>query len=187
MRVISGSARGTKLFAPAGLNTRPTADRIKESLFNIIANDLYDICFLDLFSGSGAIGIEALSRGAVAAVFVDSSKDSIDTINRNLIKTRFSDKAVVIESDIGNALRRLFEQKRKFDIIFMDPPYNKALVNKALNYIVDFKLLNDGGYIIAEQSYDEEPPNISGLSVFKVKGYKVTKMTFLRYMEDYYE
>ena len=103
MRVISVSARGLKLKAPKGLNTRPTADRIKESLFNIIANDLYDINFLDIFSGSGGIGTEALSRGAAEAVFIDSSKESADVISENLKAARLYDRARIIKSDVFSA------------------------------------------------------------------------------------
>ena len=125
MRVISGSARGHKLKAPEGLTTRPTTDRIKESLFNIIAGDLYQCKFLDLFSGSGAMGIEALSRGADKAVFVDKDRKSISIINDNLKATRLDNKAQVLNCDVSTAVSKLKSLNEKFDIIFMDPPYGK--------------------------------------------------------------
>ena len=144
MRVISGSARGLKLKAPEGLNTRPTTDRIKESLFNIIAADLYDICFLDLFGGSGGIGIEALSRGARKAYFADSSRKSIDIINDNLKRARLDSKAVVMNCDFRQALNRIKAEGEKFDIVFLDPPYNTTLAADAAGseFRTDIKLLD---------------------------------------------
>lgn len=179
MRVISGSARGRKLKAPEGLTTRPTTDRIKESLFNIIAADLYECRFLDLFSGSGSMGIEAISRGAKKAVFVDNNRNSVAVINENIKATRFEERAEVMNCDISNAIARLGCLGEKFDIIFMDPPYNKGLVESALTYIVKANILADDGYIIAEQSQEDKIPEVMGLEVFRVKDYKITKMTFL--------
>lgn len=179
MRVISGSARGLKLKAPEGLSTRPTTDRIKESLFNIIAADLYDCRFLDLFSGSGAIAIEALSRGAKKAVMVDADIKSIRVINHNVASARVNDRAEVIKSDVAAAISRLGTRGDKFDIIFMDPPYNRDFVNRTLNNLVKADILSDSGYIIAEQSMEDDVPEISGLRVWRIKDYKITKMTFL--------
>ncbi len=179
MRVISGSARGRKLKAPEGLTTRPTTDRIKESLFNIIAGDLYECRFLDLFSGSGGMGIEALSRGAEKAVFVDNNRNSISVINDNIKAVRFEDRAEVLNCDISSAVTRLGNRGEKFDIIFMDPPYNKGFVESTLTYIVKADILADDGYIIAEQSQEDKIPDVRGLEVFRVKDYKITKMTFL--------
>lgn len=180
MRVISGSARGTKLNAPEGINTRPTTDRIKESLFNIIAFDLYECDFLDLFSGSGAIGIEALSRGANNAVFVDENKDSIKVINSNLNKTNLLTKASVINMDAQSAIKSLSNKNAKFDIIFMDPPYNKDLIYNTLKIILKCNVLNKDGYIITEQSLDEDVNDIDGFKIIRVKNYRTTKMTFFQ-------
>ncbi len=180
MRVISGSARGLKLKAPDGLSTRPTTDRIKESLFNIISADLYDCCFLDLFSGSGGIGIEALSRGAKKAVLVDSDFKSIAVIKDNIKSARVSDRAEVLKCDVNAAVAKLGSRNEKFDIIFMDPPYNRGFVESALKSIVKADILNNDGYIIAEQSKEDDLPEIEGLSVFRIKDYKITKMTFLK-------
>lgn len=125
MRVISGTARGHKLTAPGGKNTRPTGDRMKEDLFNILAPEVGGAYFLDLYCGSGAIGIEALSRGADSAVFVDESEDAIAVTKENLAKTRLSDRAEVLLMSDKTAQEKLAD--RVFDIIFMDPPYNSGI------------------------------------------------------------
>ena len=121
MRVIAGSAKRLQLKTIEGMDTRPTTDRIKETLFNMISAYIADSNFLDLFSGSGAIGIEALSRGAACAVFVEQSKKAMECIKENLRYTKLADKAEVYETDVLNALNRL-EGKKTFDYIFMDPP-----------------------------------------------------------------
>lgn len=179
MRVISGSARGLKLKAPEGMDTRPTTDRIKESLFNIIAPDLYDAVFLDLFGGSGAIGIEALSRGAKKAYIADNSRKSIAVINDNLKRARLEDKAVVMQCDFMQALDRIKALGESFDIIFLDPPYNTDMAAMAINKIAQSALLKDDGYIIAEQAANEPEINADGLKITRIKDYKVTKMTYL--------
>ena len=122
MRVIAGSARRLLLKTPEGMETRPTTDRIKETLFNMIQDDLYHCQFLDLFSGSGAIGIEALSRGARQAVFVENHPDAVETIRSNLNTTRLEEQAIVMNCDVMTALKRLEERGFSFDFIFMDPP-----------------------------------------------------------------
>ncbi len=181
MRVISGQARGLKLKAPEGLETRPTTDRIKESFFNIISPDIYDADFLDLFSGSGGIGIEALSRGAASAVFVDESQKSIDVIKDNITRARLTDRAQVIRGNVMSVIASLGAQGRAFDIIFMDPPYAKGLVEASLDAIHISGILKDGGYIVAEQSVDEAQLECDGFEVYRIKDYKrTTKMTFLR-------
>ncbi|MBQ8942353.1 MAG: 16S rRNA (guanine(966)-N(2))-methyltransferase RsmD [Firmicutes bacterium] len=179
MRVISGSARGLKLKAPEGMNTRPTTDRIKESLFNIIAAELYDICFADLFAGSGAIGIEALSRGAKKAYFSDSNRKSAEIIKDNLSRARLADKAEVFCCDYSQALSRIKANDDKIDIAFLDPPYNKGLAVRALEEIVRLELLSDDGFIIVEQAAEEPAIDVAGLKTTRVKDYKTTKMTYL--------
>lgn len=181
MRVISGSARGLKLKSPEGLNTRPTADRIKESLFNIIAPYIYDCSFLDLFSGTGAIGIEALSRGAKEACFVDFDKNSIDIINQNISLAKFEQKAIVHNLSVLDAIDKLAINNKKFDIIFLDPPYDKNLLLPALKKIEDTKILKDDGFIICEQHIKEEELNLKNLCIYRIKEYKITKMVFLKY------
>ena len=124
MRVIAGKARRIPLKTMDGLNTRPTTDRIKETLFNIIQDDIYGCRFLDLFSGSGGIGIEALSRGAKEAFFVERHKTAAACIRENLEKTHLEKQAVLLCADVFEALRRLSAKEAAMDIIFMDPPYN---------------------------------------------------------------
>ena len=181
MRVISGSARGLKLISPKDMSIRPTADRIKETLFNIISFDLPEATFLDLFSGTGAIGIEAISRGCIETIFVDKNKESIEIINTNIKKANFEEKSVVINLDVIKAIDFLKNSKKQFDIIFMDPPYEKGLIYLTLKKIISSNILKKSGFIICEQSINEEFENIKELEIFKVKEYKVTKIFFLRY------
>lgn len=181
MRVISGSARGLKLKSPEGLNTRPTADRIKESLFNIISPYIYDCSFLDLFSGSGSIGIEALSRGAKDATFVDFNKDSINILKQNISLSRLEQKSTVYNLDVSNAINTLSKNNQKFDIIFLDPPYNKGLLLPTLKKIEQLDLLKDDGFIICEQHINEPEINLDKLYTYRTKEYKITKMVFLEY------
>lgn len=184
MRVISGKSRGCKLKAPEGLSTRPTTDRIKESLFNILAPDIYDCRFLDIFSGSGAIAIEALSRGAKEAVLIDSSDKAMAVIRENLTHTKLSDNAETMKSDVFSALKTLSSNGRRFDIIFMDPPYAAGLYKKTLETIVQYNILADDGYIVAEQSSDDEAVDIEGLKNYRIKDYKTTKMVFYALGEE---
>lgn len=181
MRVISGSARGLKLKSPEGLSTRPTADRIKESLFNIIAPYLYDCSFLDLFSGSGAIGIEALSRGAKDATFVDYDKKSIDIINQNVSSAKMIEKSTIYNLNVLDALDTLNINNKSFDIIFLDPPYDKGLLLPALKKIENTNLLKKDGFIICEQHINEPDFVLDNLQTYRVKEYKITKMVFLQH------
>ncbi len=183
MRVISGCARGHKLKAPKGLTTRPTTDRIKESLFNILAPDIYGCRFLDLFSGSGAIGIEALSRGAEKAVFVDSDKNSLSVIKDNIRAVKLDNNAEVLGCDVRAAVMRLSRDRASFDIIFMDAPYGKGYTQQTLTYIAEAKILAPDGYIVAEISSGEEIPSPEGLELKRIKDYKTTKMVFFSWKE----
>lgn len=180
MRVIAGRARGSKLVGPSGQETRPTSDRIKESLFNMIGFELYDKSFLDLYSGSGAIGIEALSRGAKDATFVESSREANKAISSNINKTRFNEDSTILNMDIYKALDRLGKENKKFNIIFMDPPYNKDLINNTLQAIIDNKLLDPEGFIIIEKPKDYKLKDYKELKIWKEKDYKITTMIFLK-------
>lgn len=148
MRIISGKARGTKLYTLDGTATRPTLDRVKESLFNIIQNDIEDSTVLDLFSGSGAIGLEFLSRGAKRAVLCDSSKDAIKIIKQNVQKTHFEEKVEVYNMEFTKLVERL--QNQKFDIIYIDPPYATDLIKISLEKIIEYELVNENTKIIVE-------------------------------------
>ena len=148
MRIISGKAKGTKLYTLEGTNTRPTLDRVKESIFNIIQNDIEDSTVLDLFSGSGAIGLEFLSRGAKRAVLCDSSKDAIKIIKQNVQKTHFEEKVEVYNMEFTKLVERL--QNQKFDIIYIDPPYATDFIKISLEKIIEYELVNENTKIIVE-------------------------------------
>ena len=141
MRIISGSRRGLRLKGPKGDQTRPTEDRIKESLFNILYNINGDHVILDLFGGSGSVGLEFLSRGAKKAYFIDKSNNSIACIRDNIAHTKFEDESVVIKNDFQRALKLLSKKKIKFDYIFIDPPYERGLISKALDIIGEEDIL----------------------------------------------
>ena len=152
MRVISGSARGTKLKAPKGLSVRPTADRVKEALFNIISARVVNCLFIDLFAGSGAVGIEALSRGAASAVFVDHNRGNIALIKDNLEKTRLSESSRLLCSDAGRAIDGLAAENLKADLIFIDPPYDLANVELLVSRIFAKGLIKPSGLVVVEHS-----------------------------------
>lgn len=150
MRIISGTNRGTKLFTLEGLNTRPTLDRVKEALFSKINYDLIDSKILDLFSGSGALALEALSRGAKESVICDNSKQAIKIIKQNIEKTRNTDKTIVLNCDYRQALEKLKQENFKFNIIFLDPPYETDFAEDATKIIIKCDLLTEDGTIIIE-------------------------------------
>ncbi len=181
MRVIAGRCRSLQLKTPPGLDVRPTTDRIKETLFNIINNRIYDCTFLDLFCGSGAIGIEALSRGASKAVFVDNSQVSLDYTKANLVHTKLIDDAVIIKNDCVSVVSRLASMNMKFDVIFMDPPYNKSLEEEVIKEIIKYDILDEDGIIIAEASSDTLFDYIagSGYEVSREKSYGSNKHVFI--------
>lgn len=182
MRVIAGSARRFNLVSPAGDATRPTTDRIKETLFNILQSEVPDARFLDLFSGSGGVGIEALSRGSKECVFVENGREAIRCIKTNLEHTKLADKAQVMAMDVMQALRRLEQLSRPFDIIFMDPPYRKEFEAKVIPFLLDSSLVKEGTLIIAETSLDTD---VSYMEMFdceieRIKDYKTNRHVFLR-------
>lgn len=180
MRVIAGSAKRLQLKTLEGLDTRPTTDRIKETLFNMIDPWIADSCFLDLFAGSGGIGIEALSRGAQETVFVEKNPKAVSVIKENLQHTKLAEKAVVMQSDVLSALQRL-DGRYRFDYIFMDPPYDHLLEKDVLNCIKDMDLLTDNGLIIIEASLDTAFDYLEsmGYQLVKEKIYKTNKHIFV--------
>ena len=180
MRVIAGSAKRMPLKTIEGLDTRPTTDRIKETLFNMISGYLADSYFLDLFSGSGAIGIEALSRGAARAVLVEQNKKAVNCIRENLRFTKLADRAEVYETDVIHALK-LLENKYEFDYVFMDPPYNQLLEKRVLEYLSSSDLLSKDALIIVEASLETDMSYAAdlGFVVVKEKLYKTNKHIFL--------
>lgn len=150
MRVISGMARGTKLYTLEGSNTRPTLDRVKEALFNIIQYDLEGSYILDLFAGSGSLGIESLSRKAKFCTFCDNSYEAVSIIKKNIEKTRFNDLSKVYNMAYDKALLKMKDDDLKFDIVFLDPPYETDYIQKSLELIIKYELLNDDAILILE-------------------------------------
>ena len=181
MRVIRGTAKGKKLNSLEGLETRPTLDRVKEAVFNIIQFDIKDSVVLDLFSGSGALGIEALSRGAKEAILCDASSKAIKIINKNLEETRLKDKAKVINTDYLVALSKI--KDKKFDIIFLDPPYKSDYVEKSIEYISKYNLLAENGIIIVETNDKNKIDEIKAkkdLEVYDTRKYGIAIIIFIR-------
>ena len=152
MRVISGTARGRKLLEPDGMKIRPSTDKVKESLFNIIQFDIEGRRVLDMFAGSGQLGIEALSRGAASCVFVDESTEAIRLVNANLQRCGLEKAATVVRGDAFSYL----EHGGKFDIVFIDPPYDTTHIDRALERIIEFDILKDNGIIICESRVEKE-------------------------------
>lgn len=181
MRVIAGSARRLLLKTPKGLETRPTSDQIKETLFNILMPYLYDAEFLDLFSGSGGIGIEALSRGSRHCTFVENSKPALSCINDNLKNTHFTENSTVLSMDVFSALNQL-EGKNVFDIIFMDPPYNNDYERMVLERLADSRIVNEDSLIVVEASIETDMDYLTefGYEIIKIKKYKSNMHVLLR-------
>ncbi len=181
MRIIAGTARSLPLKAVEGADTRPTTDRIKETLFNIIAPEVPDAVFLDLFAGSGAIGLEALSRGAKRAVFVDHNRKAAAVIRENIRFTGFDDRCEVHCMDFQAALKRL-AGKERFDLVFLDPPYGKGLAVCALSALTASDLCGDEALVIVEEAIDFHPEELSadGFEIVREKKYKTNQHIFLR-------
>lgn len=173
MRVISGIARGTKLNSIESMDTRPTLDRVKESLFNIVQNKIKNSIVLDLFAGSGAIGIEFISRGCQKAYFCEKSHEAIKMIYQNINKTRFLDKSKIYEKDYKKCLLDFNKNNIKFDIIFIDPPYKYNIAVEAVKDIISLGLLNENGIIIIET--DDEKRELENLEKLEVEVYDLRK------------
>ena len=178
MRVISGKARGVNLKTPEGVKTRPTTDRVKEALFSIIQFDIPGKKVLDLFGGTGQLGIEALSRGAKSAVFVDAGEDACKLIRENLRRTKMESDAKVVKSDYMAYLDRCRE---KVDIIFLDPPYAEVFLENALKRITEIDILQSGGIIVAERPLGKDLPwDFPGFTRSKDYKYGSTLLTLYR-------
>lgn len=187
MRVIAGIARSLKLVTVDSMDTRPTTDRIKETLFNVLSPDIPGCSFLDLFSGSGAIGIEALSRGAKSAVFVENGRKALECINQNLDFTKLRNGAQVLSTDAVSSINTLERQEEVFDVIFMDPPYGRLLEKEVLVRLSKSNIVSDNTVIVVESDLDTEFEYLDdiGFEIFKTKKYKTNKHTFIyRRLED---
>ena len=177
MRIISGICRGRKLNTLEGDNTRPTADRVKESVFNILGTFVVDRNVLDLFAGSGNLGLEALSRGAASCVFVDSSKAAMRIIEKNIADCRFQDKSKTYLCEFRSAISRF--TKGEFDLIFLDPPYHKNLGIDALNLLSE--AVAEDAIVMLETDGDEAVPEVVGnFEKFDVRSYGRIKVSFFR-------
>ena len=173
MRIIAGSRKGHKLYDFAGQTIRPTTDRVKESVFNLIQEFIPGSDTLDLFGGSGALTFEALSRGAKSGVCVDVSSDSISLIKKNAAELKF-DSLTVIKSDALNFLKTT---KNRFSVIFLDPPYNKGYIAPVIDAILRFNRLDLDGIIVLESDFSDEHSEIDGLTILKQRKYGRTYIT----------
>lgn len=180
MRVIAGTARSLPLKCIEGLHTRPTTDRIKETLFNILQPKIPGCRFLDLFAGSGAIGIEALSRGAAEAVFVENQQRACGCIRENLAFTKLADRARVLKTDAVSAICQL-RGEAAFDIIFMDPPYDQGLEQQVLAALRDSSLADEHTAVILETSKNSDTDWVEdyGFTPYQIKNYKINRHLFL--------
>ena len=181
MRVIAGEAKRLKLVSPKGYETRPTGDKIKETLFNILAPHIWGVNFLDLFAGSGGIGIEALSRGAASCTFIEKDREAVKCIRQNLETTHFTERAEVKPYDVLTCIHAL-SPKGRYDIVFMDPPYRLNLEEPVLSILAVSDSLSDDALIICEAAADTDFSFVTGLgiSVIRVKEYKNSKHVFMR-------
>jgi 16S rRNA (guanine(966)-N(2))-methyltransferase RsmD len=184
LRVIGGTARGRRLLAPKNRLIRPTSDRVKESLFNIVSvllGSFEGCCVLDIFAGSGALGVESLSRGAASAVFIDRDKEAAALIRKNLKMCGFSDRARVLERDALPALTLLGRSEPPFRLVFIDPPYGLGLAEKVLGYLAGSPLIDENTVVVAEISSKEPLPAAYGpLSLFDRRVYGDTAIAFFR-------
>ncbi len=180
MRVIAGKHKGRILFSPKGNSIRPTSDRIKESIFNYIGDDIQGSVICDLFSGTGNLSIEALSRGARYSVLVDNSRQALDLIHRNINLVGLSEKCQIIKKDVIQYLKNNITNKEKFDIIFADPPYFSRVYEKMITLIEENELLKKGGLFILEHSSKRNISSLSNrLSKKNEKNFGDTTVTFL--------
>ena len=183
MRIITGTAKGCNLKTPKGMSTRPTSDRVKESLFSILGGEMEGTRVLDIFAGTGALGLEALSRGAREAVFIDKATDKL--IRENSQHCRLSDRAEILKGDVFAQLNRLSVQGRRFDLVFCDPPYHEGLWQKAISWLDDNELLAPRALVVLERGGENEPlPELKRLKLLKNQRYgNTTQIDFLELPE----
>ncbi|KMT21468.1 16S rRNA (guanine(966)-N(2))-methyltransferase RsmD [Clostridium cylindrosporum] len=181
MRIISGSAKGRKIKTPDGLDTRPTSDRVKESVFNIILRYVFDANVLDLFGGTGNLGLEALSRGANQCIFVEQNKKAYNTLRENISDLGFGEKAVTYNKDSFSILNQLAIEGKSFNLIFLDPPYGKGYVEKSIEEIDKLNLLEEDGLIVSEyDNVDNVSEKIGNFEVYRTEKYGRVRISFWR-------
>lgn len=181
MRIITGRARGTNLFTPKNYDVRPTADRVKESVFNIIGAKIMDAKVLDAFAGTGNLGLECWSRGASSVIFVDKSKESLKLVQRNIEKCHAEDDCRVLQGDAVTLVSRLAAQGEVFDLIFLDPPYRQELITSILKVLAEKEIMKPGTLVVAERAAEEEQPQLWGkFQVEREEKYGSTIIDFIR-------
>lgn len=182
MRIIAGNLKRKKLFSSKGEYVRPTSDRLRESIFNILSNRLNGAFVLDLFAGTGALGIEAISRGAVFSYFIDNSKEAISTISKNIKFCALDNKSKVIKWDIKKNLNCIEHLSRKFNFVFMDPPYNNYLIEPTLNNLKQSGSLQNDAIIVIEHSKHESiSNNHKYFTLIDYRKYRSTLLSFFVY------
>ena len=185
MRIISGSRRGSKLLSPEGMGTRPTLDRIKEAIFNIIQNRVDKAKVIDVFAGTGSLGLEAASRGAEKCYLVDKGEVTYKLLEQNIINLKFQDVCTSFNLDSYEALRNFANKKEKFDLIFIDPPYLKNMIPQAVDEIFKGDLLQRDGLIVSKIDTSEDIyPGNGEILLINSRKYGNTTICFYRYKED---
>lgn len=185
MRVITGTAKGHRLKSLPGRQTRPTADRVKEAMFNVLNPVIAGSCFLDLFAGTGSVGVEALSRGAELAVFIDESPAACQIIKENLTKTGLLDRAQVYRQEARRAVGILAGRGQRFSLIFVDPPYRQGLVEPVLKLIDQCNIIAQKGLVIVETAATEQlPEEVGRLTRFRSTDYGDTKISYYQPADD---
>ncbi|KRK99235.1 16S rRNA (guanine(966)-N(2))-methyltransferase RsmD [Companilactobacillus futsaii] len=180
MKVVSGKFRGLNLKSVPTNNTRPTSAKVKEAVFSMLSPYMIDGNTLDLFAGTGSLGIEAVSRGYKKAYLVDKAYKAINTIKENVEKTREEDSFVIIKASATEALKKFEGEQVKFDLVFLDPPYRMKITEQIISDLVDNNLLNDGAVIVDETDYDIEL-DLEQIELIKEKRYKDTKVAIYRF------
>jgi len=184
MRIISGTARGAQLFAPKGMDTRPTTDKVKESLFNMLQGEVPGATVLDLFAGSGGLSLEALSRGADRAVLVDQSREAIGCIRRNVEKLRFGDRVQLLNCDWQQAVHRLSQEGTAFDLVFLDPPYRMNDLSPMCDTLLEKGLLMEDALIVWERKSGSDKVLSPAFSLLKQRSYGEIEICFYRYAKE---
>ena len=181
MRIITGKARGLKLTTPKNMDVRPTSDRVKESLFNIIGTKIVGTRVLDLFAGTGNLGLEAWSRGAEKVVFIDESQASLQLVRSNIAKAKAEKETTVIKGNAVKVIADLSTRGERFDFIFCDPPYNKGLPAQIIEQVAKYDIVAPGGYLVVEHSQHEILPELPiKLEIIRSEKYGETLISFLR-------
>lgn len=184
VRIIAGKARGRKLIPPATMETRPTLDRVKESMFSMIQNYIPDAVVVDVFAGTGSLGLEAASRGAKEVYLVDRSKDAFSLLKQNIENLKFEDTCYALNKDSYEALRYLSDRNKLFDVIFVDPPYCREMIPEAIKIIYDKKILSKDGIIVTKiDSIEEIYEGYEEISLIKSRKYGNTTICLYKYEE----